>query len=765
MKNNYNIKEGLESLKRIKLMMGYDLSKTLDENKKINQPHNLLNENNLILEQEVNSKNTKDYPSCVQKYGPPREEYLYSGFYYMIPPQSDFNYNGYKFASGGVNPEVITKNGSRDSYFCDRWDLIRFGEIYKLSVEDACYYLPEKELSDKGRTITCPPSERFPKGKVFKEYEVPKARVAIQKSKVDPNYRITAPSPDGYIDYGNKFTWRVSNRMNYENLTIVGIEFGELTAWPQSYNTNFTKGIIKPGYYGTVNVIPTWNVEHEYIGGSRPEIELKIFTNKGMARTKLRDGDVKYETQEERKYRELKTNYEGRKSSTGVPVPDYFDPASYDTFIDEVQKSCGLSAMFDTYVVEPLKKGSAPSPDDLSDIPADCINAYRTLYNKYRNSKFPSGINPDFKQKFNNEFSKAKSALEKFKETHKVQMVKEPYSWYFDKWQLSNKDRQTYENLKKEFERVKSFWGYDDRNWFDKLWDEWGTYIQVGLGVLTVIITGGLALIPESIMLSAAAAMEIGGTLTTVQSVVNALNATQKAMVAADIAMNVALGTYQFANGEDEEAIMSFFFACLPKIHTIYGKIGNVFKTVDEVAAKSLAQKFAGFNIKSAQDLNAVLKTLPESEAQILKKTYLELSPEIVTDAVTEFQKKIDWKGFAKTVVKAVPHLAGSLIVDFTVLKGVQQIYSKSVELIDKYCNCVTTPEEKRKMKTYLNKLSEAQMVELGKVLNNIQMDNTLNDPQKAKVTIDVLEGGLENFEGGINESNLEKLKKKYKIK
>jgi hypothetical protein len=35
MKNKYTIQEGLESLDRIRLMMGYDMSKSLTENKTI----------------------------------------------------------------------------------------------------------------------------------------------------------------------------------------------------------------------------------------------------------------------------------------------------------------------------------------------------------------------------------------------------------------------------------------------------------------------------------------------------------------------------------------------------------------------------------------------------------------------------------------------------------------------------------------------------------------------------------------------------------
>jgi hypothetical protein len=609
--------------------------------------------------------------------------------------------------------------------------------------------------------------------KTFRENELLISEANITKSEnIDvktPNKNISLPtnSTSGIVPDTN-LTWNVINRGG----TPITIQSVEITPSERTikyfavYNinatefikgvckTNFTKGPIKPNFQGyvivNVNLLRISEkikmVHPKYMNptlskpkdpgaiddGDEFDFNLRITTSAGQITTSLRSGSFSVETEVAKKQREVKEKVLKRKTpNLGITTPEGFSPFSYEEFITELEtlskKGCNTLKEYGQNI-DNIKSGKGPlKPNDfLSSSGANfqqktiqfCKNEYFKIFEKYYSEKFPTGITPDDKEEFDKLYSQSKSELETFKKQHMVTRMREPYDEYFDENRLSPELQKKYKGLVKKVKGLETEYGYDDRNWFDKWWEDYGIWAQVGVGVLTLIATMGAS--------SPAVAGFIAGTIgTEAAAVTAALSTVERFSILADFYMNASVGTYQLSKGETKEAMLSFFFAALPKIHTLYSKIGKVFGVPSVEVTKSLANKISQVTLKSRDDINAFIATLSKDEASYFKKALklnkndYETAFKLVQQDMEKILKPVS-KGVK--VAKGTGKFVGTAAIDFTLILTAQELYEASVKQINKYCeNCMTTEEEKREAKTYLNGLSPKELENLGEFLNMIQ--------------------------------------------
>jgi len=320
-----------------------------------------------------------------------------------------------------------------------------------------------------------------------------------------------------------------------------------------------------------------------------------------------------------------------RKSPKGLDVPKGYSPLEYDEYrskIDPIVKQIeslskpkySASGWMDTGTI-PLTKEEQTKLSQLR-LQRDNINK------EYYSEDYPNGISREQKK----ELSQWTNALSQY------------YKPLIDKETKDNENLQTNNSkldalyvsrpklvgnmysmeYRKKLNDLKKVFGYqhDNRSGFDKFWDEWGTVIQIGGGLILTV------LIPE-----------LGIPLLTMRS-----------MMVADTVFNLAIAAYQTSRNQTENAAGSVIFAILPHL--------NIFK-VPSAIAESISKKVAIAPLKTSSDLAIFMKTmLNEEEAKwlttILKsdKKTLENATKEITKRFIKTQESLGVKASTKQIQK-----------------------------------------------------------------------------------------------------------------
>jgi hypothetical protein len=320
-----------------------------------------------------------------------------------------------------------------------------------------------------------------------------------------------------------------------------------------------------------------------------------------------------------------------RKSPKGLDVPKGYSPLEYDEYRSKIDP-----------IVKQIESLSKPKPSargwmDTGTIPltkeeqtklAQLRKQRDDINNEYYDADFPNGISKEQKKQLDlwkNALSQYyKPLIEKEKEsTEKSQQsnskIDNTYVYY-----PKMSDGIYSMEYNKKLTDLKKVFGYnrDNRSGFDKFWDEWGTVIQIGGGLILTV------LIPE-----------LGIPLLTMRS-----------MMVADTVFNLAIAAYQTSRDQTENAAGSVIFAILPHL--------NIFK-VPSAIAESISKKVAVAPLKTSSDLAIFMKTmLNEEEAKwlttILKsdKKTLENATKEITKRFIKTQESLGVKASTKQIQK-----------------------------------------------------------------------------------------------------------------
>ncbi len=523
--------------------------------------------------------------------------------------------------------------------------------------------------------------------------------------------------------------------------------------------------------------------------------------------------EVKYKTTS----RVLKDRALNRKSVYGEKeVPEGYSPFTYDEYL---QRKSELEKFIRQYG-ESTPTGIAITPKVLNSMSPDIKNYYNELQSRLTalgySSKFPKGITPedktlffDNKNKFKKELEELESQLEQLKDSYYIESTDAMGGTYGDYNSQMYKDKdyieltQRIEKLKEELKVLNYRYGYDDRSWFDKFWDDYGLTIQIGLAILTAVLSFG-ATAPASGGFIVSMLVRAG---VTAQAAARMSNAA-KALSALDTYMNVGLGTYFAIKGDGLNALMSLFFALLPKIHTLYGKIGDYFgPKISQETAERLQKLFANTPINSQDDLNAILAQMSNAEKKYVY-AFMKTPDNVIADALKAAQDDMnriaaaEGKQAAETLqiplgssskLIAGGKLVGTLAIDYAIIKNIEHMYDAVISKVNCFCrakngkpcnsqqntpegrkgtiedfekykfDCLVSPEERNQWRSYLSKLTPAEFENLKNLLNFIALNTTPQGQvviEKAIIKNGVSENTLKTVKTFQVKEAIDKLKK-----
>jgi hypothetical protein len=117
-----------------------------------------------------------------------------------------------------------------------------------------------------------------------------------------------------------------------------------------------------------------------------------------------------------------------------------------------------------------------------------CNSEFKKLQAEYYNEKFPKGVTKEDLVDFNKEKKEIDNQIQLFKKSHMVMSNREPYDMQFYESSLSPSDKQKYQELLNKKEQIYTNYGYDERGSFDKFMDSgWGQIAQFGaIAVLAI---------------------------------------------------------------------------------------------------------------------------------------------------------------------------------------------------------------------------------------------------------------------------------------
>lgn len=409
----------------------------------------------------------------------------------------------------------------------------------------------------------------------------------------------------------------------------------------------------------------------------------------------------------QKKYSEILNKVKNRKSLRyNLNVPEGFSPFEFDDYVDETReirntikkiesKYMGEGFQGEGLVFRPEKM--ALNLQDASEH-AKAKKKLLEIKNKYYNKKFPKGITQEdlkfFEETRKNLKTEINDILKYASKGPNFSDPRQTRPGFFlrgttsagQEW-MSSEMKKRYNLLKSELENLDRKFGYDGRSGFDKFMDSnWGLVAQVAGNVLLTMlgsVTGGVTW----------------------------------AMVA-DVLFNVSLGLYQVGRQQQSAAVMSFVFAALPYMRNLYIIAGAPSREICE----SIAKKVASISLDSADEINAMLKTMTKEEARAWKSiAYLppsKITPEIenLLKSQKDVLKKITTPSqrFVKGAYKFGKMTAQDLGIAIVAAKA----FDKLMEVLKKYGIEVKTEEDLMRLKTWMN--GEATQAELDLIYEKI---------------------------------------------
>lgn len=413
------------------------------------------------------------------------------------------------------------------------------------------------------------------------------------------------------------------------------------------------------------------------------------------------DKDDEESTKSQKKFNEILDKVKNRKSIRyNLNVPEGFSPFEYDDYIDEARPIRNtIKKIENKYTVEGVFR---PEKMALNLQDADEHGRYKKklleIKNKYYNKNFPKGITQEDLKFFEETRKNLKTEMSNilkyasrgpnFSDRHKTRpgfflrgMTSNGQEW------MNPEMKKRYNLLKSELANMNRKYGYDGRSAFDKFMDSnWGLVAQVAGNILLTMLgsmTGGVTW----------------------------------AMVA-DTLFNVSLGLYQISREQQGAAVMSFVFAGLPYMRNLYAIAGSPSKAICE----SIAKKVASVSLESADEINAMLKTMSKEEIRVWKSiAYLPpgaITPEIQT--LLKSQKDILKKITTPTqrFGKGVYRFGKMTAQDLGIALGAAKAFDKLMEVLKEYGIEVKTEEDLMRLKTWMN--GEATPQELDIILYKV---------------------------------------------
>jgi hypothetical protein len=797
MKKNFTIQETNELLHRMKLLMNYDTKKTLTENKKsliIEAPQSFPTSPKYSTDEikQVYQNNRIKSPDGKFSLYAPSNIIITDIFDTTADPSNWVANDGSKFT--GSTGQLWNKE-----LFQEFLNIPSVSSFEKENGDEMRAYITQKKGGD--------PKDKF-NGYYFKGYYVYNSSGEGTKNVLYKGERPQTPynwktddpkdntglvsvkiSKDKPIEFGYQnfpkattITYEISNNNTDRPLKIEKVEI-YATSYQSDYlgqknaqewmdevtDFEFTSKEIPPNYTGYVIVKVDMSrlinlkslyekvKNNRYYGGGSPSLiddgnqfdyNLLITTSEGQLRCSVNKANL--ENRVEQHMRIAGEKFEQRLTpNLEITTPKGFSPFCYEDFLTELYEiitnpldlSCAYSKEWDKYFLDESGKiisNKFPRPSTLpssvqiaatkeeSKTPSNnCRVQITNLINKYYDEKFPTGICPELKIKFKQELSTAKQKLKEFEESHQFEVTNFDMDgtsngtvMEFVYNYLTDEQKDEYNKLKAMVSGTIQNYGYDNRNAFDYFIDEWLIWAQLGIATITTICTMG-----------GAAPWLVG------------------AATAADIIMNVSVGTYQLAKGDTKEAALSFFFACLPQIHKIYGKVANIFKaeelTVD--VTKSLAEKISSLNeglLNTPKQMEQFLASgfLTKEESLIFRKS-MSLSENDFKNVFSNLENFAE-KTSKVRKIPGIVKFGATIYTDFKVMKTIEDLHDKTVEFINQFCkNCIETEQEKRAAKTYMNNLSPNQQLIMRIYLEQIALNVSLSNEQKAVLSSDVIKG------------------------
>lgn len=356
------------------------------------------------------------------------------------------------------------------------------------------------------------------------------------------------------------------------------------------------------------------------------ELTLTINTTIGKTTIKV---NCDYSESQKKQIQTTKDYYNGLSIPGRKKVPKGYSPFNYDEFLQKLNKltqTCpNLKKTYDKLneqsVVGAANYGDTRSsfnPNDEEKKVFACNSEYKKLQSEYYNEKFPKGVTKEDLVDFNREKKGIDGEILSFEKSHMVMRNREPYDMHFSESSLSPSDKQKYQELVNKKEQIYTNYGYDQRGSFDKFMDSgWGQLAQFG----------------------AIAVLAIAGFVTE--------GATWA--MAADLLLNMGLGTYYVSRGNVREGLIWFCFAGMGKLHGLYNYLSSsIGRTISretlKSVSKSIASKLVGVSLDSQVALNSFMYGVLNRNERIVFRGMLDTlkkNPKVVEQSLEDFAKEI----------------------------------------------------------------------------------------------------------------------------
>jgi hypothetical protein len=254
---------------------------------------------------------------------------------------------------------------------------------------------------------------------------------------------------------------------------------------------------------------------------------------------------------------------------------------------------------------------------------------------------------------------------------------------------------------------------------FDRIWDKWGTALQIIGNIAIIAFSGGIAGVVSG------AARAVGFTVSS-----GAIRAA--APYVADSTFNALIGTYESSRGKNEEALISFLCAMVPYI-TYSKNIGKV--SID--TAEGLARKIILGKFDTKESMDIFIKSLSPEERYIFRDT-MSLPKEMIKRnfdlAVQTINKTLRSQGLK--VPKAGISTWGPKVLNQLGVEGGVPLSSMIVNSLfkiisDKYGH-IYTSDQLLEVKKFLNTLKTENNIEL--ITKSAEALNSLDNKKISKV-------------------------------
>jgi len=794
MKDN-KILEGLESIDRIKLLIGYSLDKTLNENKEhiineqvtniainiglklINALSGFFDDDEEEALRQIKRVDSKEILDALNKYI--KEKKGLSLIDYLNDEMSDidseyksiFNHltiydPSYKKGYKGEGSLIKRVGGVMDSLSKNTPTLISAPKSLTVTgpyrIEDNVIWNKEIMTYSEGGETT---GYFIIKNNSKEKLSITGAKSNYEEGKVSYNYFTTPINPGGetkvFVTVKSKvvktpnITARPDNRIAVDNTYVA----------PKVNPKSFEK--------------PKLNIPQE-------NNVLIIYTNLGEIKLKLK---FDYNQATKAQMAALKNWENGLSIPGGYRVLQGISPFEYDEFLNKVKtlsnESGCKSSIGDVYnkltkgdetllgdyineqsVIGAPNYGTITSTDDEKTRWA-CQNKLKEIFNQYSNRKFPKGITKDDLKDFNSQKETINKEILAWQNSHKkshkakywtdefgVREKIQDEGYYFDEKLLSASEKKEYEELKKKIENLEQYYGYDGRSEFDKFMDSgWGQLAQFG----------------------AIAALVIAGFFTE--------GATW--IVAADLLLNLSIGAYYAGRGNTREALMYFIFAGMGQLHSLYNMINNGLKTVGyrgiqlTTVSKSIASKMAGLTFDSPQALNSFMYgVLNDSERAVFRETLrtLKTQPKVVQESLEGLSKEVaQARGVYKNLswVEAqkmskfmgTKKFASNMFIDLMItIPKVQEMYDFLKSEFNKKGIDITWGERDHKILDYLaQNMPASEIKKLGEVMLSILEKLTKEEAKYYEAEVNKMKEEQILKHSQMTQSEINSRVKKYK--